>query len=131
VRLAFALLILTACKPDPPSRPSDEPEEVREPGVGGDPVVVIARVVEVPALPACGEQTFRVAIRYERVRVESGRFEPREFLVRQDCPERARESGDAGPIVAGAVHRLTLDPEPYRTARRVQWIPRRTDRAGP
>lgn len=129
MRFAF-LVLLAACTPEPPETPP-EPDPVREAGEGGDPVVVVARVLEVPQLPPCGEQILRVAIEYETLRVEQGDFPHDEFLVRQDCPERDRDSGDAGPIVAGSVHRLTLDPEPHRTARRIQWIPRRTDRATP
>jgi hypothetical protein len=125
------LLLFAACTPEPPETPP-EPDPIREAGEGGDPVIVIARVLEVPQLPPCGDgQTLRVAIKYEKLRVEQGEFLNEEFLVRQDCPERDRDSGDAGPILAGAVHRLTLDPEPHRTARRIQWIPRRTDRAMP
>jgi len=114
----------------PPPGPSAE-EAPPEPGSGGDPVVIVARVLESPRPPPCGDQTYRVAVEYEVLRVEEGTLSEHEILVRQSCVERARLVGDAGPIAVGDVHRLTLDPEPYRTQRRVQWLPRRTDRAAP
>ena len=111
---------------------SEGPEEgapIREAGEGGDPVVILGLVLEAPRPPPCGRSTYRVAIRYEVIRVVEGALEEPEILVRQECPEAERPQGDAGPIVVGDEHLLTLDPEPYRTVRRVQWIPRRTDRA--
>ncbi len=98
----------------------------------GEPLVVVARVLEVPRPSPCtSQQTFAVPARYETVRVEDGDFDEQQFLVRTVCPERAREEGNAGPVSVGDMHRLHLDPTPYRTRRAVQWIPVRTDRAEP
>jgi hypothetical protein len=111
-----------------PSRPSDDPT-AHVPS--GEPIVVVGRVIEAPRPPACGRAKFAVAVKYEVLRVELGELAEPEILVRTECPELDREPGDAGPIQTGDVHRLELDPTPYRTQRRVQWIPVRTDRAEP
>jgi hypothetical protein len=109
---------------------SGEETAIREPGEGGDPVVIVARVLEAPGSPACtARSTYRVAVRYQLIRVVEGVLDEEEILVRQECPAADRPEGNAGAIVTGDVHLLTLDPEPYRSARRVQWIPRKTDLA--
>ncbi|MBW2465559.1 MAG: hypothetical protein JRH11_28190 [Deltaproteobacteria bacterium] len=92
-------------------------------------IVVVARVVNAPRPPPCGTSTYRVAVRYAVLEVEAGALAETDILVRQDCPEAPRPAGDAGPIEVDAVHRLTLEAEPLITARRVQWIPVRTDAA--
>ncbi len=94
-----------------------------------EPIVIVARVVDAPRPPPCGSSTFRVAVRYAVLEVEAGALTETDILVRQDCPEAPRPAGNAGPIEVGAVHRLTLEAQPLVTARRVQWIPTRTDAA--
>lgn len=92
-------------------------------------IVIVARVVDSPRPPPCGSSTFRVPVRYAVLAVEVGDFPETDILVRQDCPEGPRPAGDAGPIEEGDVHRLTLEAAPHITARRVQWLPVRTDAA--
>jgi hypothetical protein len=131
IPMALLLSLVWGCEQGPPAAEGESIEESasREPFEGGDPLILVAEVLETPRPPPCGASTFRVPVRYRVIRVEAGTLSDAEILVRQDCPEAARPRGDAGPIVVGAVHRLTLDPEPHRTRRHVQWIPRQTDRA--
>ncbi|RLB45102.1 MAG: hypothetical protein DRJ42_30695 [Deltaproteobacteria bacterium] len=124
IAAAMLLVLFAGCERAAPAPAPPSPDVE-----GAEAIVIVARVVDAPRPPPCGTSTFRVAVRYAVLEVEAGALTETDILVRQDCPEGPRPAGDAGPIEVDAVHRLTLEAMPLVTARRVQWIPIRTDAA--